>query len=229
MNKKVFVLTGAGISAESGIKTFRDSGGLWEDHRIEDVATPEGFLRDPELVHKFYNLRRAQLDDLKVAPNLAHITLANYEKTNNNIMVVTQNVDNLHERAGTRNLFHMHGELLKIRCMKTGKIYQTKEAHTIESICDCCNESGNLRPHIVWFGEMPLYMDEINRELIDCDIFISIGTSGNVYPASMLVDMTPPNCRRVELNFENTPVSNRFDESINGPATEIVPEFFKKI
>ncbi len=226
---KVVVLTGAGISAESGIKTFRDSGGLWGNYKIEDVASPDGFRENPNLVLDFYNQRRRQLIDHSVVPNLAHYALANYEKFNSNILIVTQNVDNLHERAGSKNVLHMHGELLKMRCANTAKIFDIKGDFDKDSLCECCNQKGSLRPHIVWFGEMPMYLDLIYKHLKDCDYFISVGTSGNVYPAAMFIDHVSEDCRSTELNFQSTPFSSKFHEHISGKATGIVPSFFEKL
>jgi len=169
--QSIVVLTGAGISAESGIKTFRASDGLWENHRIEDVASPEGFTRDPKLVHQFYNARRQQLLSDAVKENTAHIALAKLERDfTGDFLLVTQNIDDLHERGGSKNVLHMHGEILKSRCKKTNLIYDCKEDIHIETPCPCCNEVGNLRPHIVWFGEMPLYMDEIYSAISQCDL-----------------------------------------------------------
>nr|WP_324682107.1 Sir2 family NAD+-dependent deacetylase [Bibersteinia trehalosi] len=182
---KIVVLTGAGISAESGIRTFRAEDGLWENHRVEDVATPEGYKRDPELVQRFYNERRRKLFDPEVQPNAAHLALAKLEeKLGENLLIVTQNVDNLHERAGSRNVIHMHGELLKVRCPNKGTVYDWQGDVKDEDRCTCCQIPRKLRPHIVWFEEMPLEMDRIYSALMECDIFISIGTSGNVYPAA---------------------------------------------
>ena len=182
-SEKVFVLTGAGISAESGIRTFRDTGGLWENFRVEDVATPEGYERNPGLVWKFYNQRR--LDLRKADPNPAHYALAEMQKKIPGFFLVTQNVDNLHERGGSVDFVHMHGELLKVRCLDCGKVYHDESELSSEPRCSFCN--GYLRPHIVWFGEIPLEMDRIMEKLSDCDWFIGIGTSGAVYPAAQFI------------------------------------------
>ena len=219
------ILTGAGISQESGIKTFRDSNGLWENHRIEDVASPEGFARNPKLVHHFYNLRRKQLLSNDVKPNAAHLVLAELENSDEiKFLLVTQNVDNLHERAGSKNLLHMHGELLKVRCQKTGDIFSWKDDLTQDDKCQCCGETHQLRPHIVWFGEVPLFMDEIDEALTTCDIFVSIGTSGVVYPAAGFVGRVPKKCRKIEINNQDTPISNVFDEHWIGQASQEVPK-----
>ncbi|MFT7617588.1 MAG: NAD-dependent deacetylase [Planctomycetota bacterium] len=224
--KSIVVLTGAGISSESGIKTFRDNDGLWENHRIEDVATPEAFAANPEFVHRFYNARRGQLIS-EVEPNAGHLALAQFEQTfDGRFMLVTQNVDDLHERAGSQNLFHMHGELLKARCMRSGDIHAWIDDLNETILCTCCQSPGNLRPHIVWFGEMPFYMDEIEQALADCDMFISIGTSGNVYPAAGFVQVANGRgAHTVELNLEPTITESHFREQHYGPASSCVPKF----
>ncbi len=227
--KSIVVLTGAGISAESGISTFRASDGLWENHRIDDVATPEGFERNPQLVHHFYNQRRRQLLQEDINPNAAHIALARLEREfPGEVLIVTQNVDNLHERAGSRNLLHMHGELLKMRCQQTNLIFDVQEDIGFDTLCRCCQTPGNLRPHIVWFGEIPLYMPQINRALENCSLFIAIGTSGNVYPASGFYQTAKIHrARTVELNLEQTRSS--FDERIHGRASIVVPEYVDQL
>lgn len=239
MNQKkyqsIVILTGAGISAESGIRTFRASDGLWEEHRIEDVASPEGFTRDPEMVHRFYNLRREHLLDQDIKPNIAHIALAKFEQKlssngSGDFTLVTQNIDDLHERSGSQNLFHMHGELLKIRCAQTGKIFYCYEQTSPFSLCSCCKQAGNLRPHVVWFGEMPLYMDEIYRALEQCDLFIAVGTSGNVYPAAGFFEIAKSvGAHTVELNLEPSTNGSLFAEQIYGTASEIVPQYLDAI
>ena len=229
--KHIVFLTGAGISAESGIKTFRDSNGLWEDHDILEVASPSGFDRNPELVHKFYNLRRAQLLSDEVHPNKAHNALARLEKEfDGKVTIITQNVDNLHEASGSENIIHMHGELIKMRCKETAKIYLKKGDIRHEDKCPCCFKIGNLRPHIVWFGEYPMHIDQIEKELESCDLFISIGTSGQVYPAAMFVNLVKLNgTYTIEANIEETNVSENFDEHLVGPATEIVSNLVEEI
>ncbi|MCB1603384.1 MAG: NAD-dependent deacylase [Gammaproteobacteria bacterium] len=224
---KIVVLTGAGISAESGLSTFRDNNGLWENHRIEDVATPEAFTRNPDLVHKFYNLRRANLKTVK--PNAAHFALAEAEKKFKNFLLVTQNVDNLHERAGSRNLIHMHGELLSKSCTFCNQISRIEGELGKDMPCAFCGKVGGLRPDIVWFGEMPYEMERIYQELLQCDLFVSIGTSGSVYPAAGFVEIAnQARARTVELNLEPGEQKSHFQESIYGKASEIVPEFFSK-
>ncbi len=221
----IVVLTGAGISAESGISTFRASDGLWENHRIEDVATPQGFERNPQLVHHFYNARRRQLLQPSVRPNAAHSALARLEhQFPGEVLIVTQNVDNLHERAGNRNLIHMHGELLKMRCQVSHLIFDIREDLGFDTVCRCCGQPGNLRPHIVWFGEMPLEMPRITRALETCDLFLSIGTSGNVYPAAGFYQSAKSRgAHTVELNLD--PTASHFDEHRYGNATDLVPHF----
>ncbi|MGQ8820549.1 Sir2 family NAD+-dependent deacetylase [Bibersteinia trehalosi] len=228
---KIVVLTGAGISAESGIRTFRAEDGLWENHRVEDVATPEDYKRDPELVQRFYNERRRKLFDPEVQPNAAHLALAKLEeKLGENLLIVTQNVDNLHERAGNQNIIHMHGELLKVRCPNKGTVYDWQGDVKDEDRCTCCQIPRRLRPHIVWFGEMPLEMDRIYSALMDCDYFISIGTSGNVYPAAGFVqEANNWGAKTIELNLEPSLVKNAFQEARYGKATEIVPQFMDEI
>lgn len=227
--RSVVVLTGAGVSAESGIKTFRASDGLWENHPIEEVATPEGFDRNPQLVYEFYNGRRRQLLSPDIRPNSAHSALARFEyEFQGEFLLVTQNVDNLHERAGSENVLHMHGELLKMRCMNTDLIYECRTDIDFDAQCKCCRTPGNLRPHIVWFGEMPFYMVRITEALMNCDLFISIGTSGNVYPASGFYQTAKQyDAHTVELNLEAT--GSRFDTHHYGPATEVVPGFLDSV
>mgnify|MGYP000002889024 CR=1 FL=1 len=230
--RSVVVLTGAGISAESGIRTFRASDGLWEEHRIEDVASPEGFARNPTLVYDFYNQRRRQLLAPTIKPNAAHSALARFEhdlvQAGGEFLLVTQNVDNLHERAGSDSLYHMHGELLKSRCTNSGLIFDWREDLGFDSVCRCCQQKGNLRPHIVWFGEMPFYMNEIEAALARCDLFIAIGTSGNVYPAAGFGQLARyAGAHTVEINLEDT--RSGFNEVVLGPATTRVPEFFNSL
>jgi NAD-dependent deacetylase len=225
--KSIVVLTGAGISAESGIKTFRASDGLWEEHRIEDVATPEGFERNPALVQRFYNQRRRPILDQKVHPNSAHYALAELEKGfQGDFLLVTQNIDNLHEQAGSNKLLHLHGEILKMRCLVTERVYECASDIALTDVCECCGTPGNLRPHIVWFGEMPLYMDQIYAALSACDLFLSIGTSGNVYPAAGFVQMAnQAGANTIEINLEESNVASAFDEALYGKAGEVLPEW----
>ena len=226
--QKIVVLTGAGISAESGLKTFRDNNGLWENHRVEEVATPKAFYSNPKLVYKFYNQRREQLLSDEVKENRGHLALAELEKKfDGEFVLITQNVDDLHERAGSKNVLHMHGELMKMRCSNTEEVYSAPKYFDGESICDCCQSKGSLRPHIVWFGEIPFYMDEIQRHLYECDLFVSIGTSGLVYPAAQFVQIAKmgSKCETVEINLNNTEISSHFDKVYQGPAGKSVDEF----
>lgn len=229
MNKyrSIVVLTGAGISAESGIKTFRASDGLWEEHRVEDVATPEAFVRDPVLVQRFYNERRRPILENSVHPNPAHLALARLEQEfSGRFTLVTQNIDNLHEQAGSSDVWHMHGEILKIRCNNTEQVYDCAGDVNVEDKCTCCNLAGTLRPHIVWFGEMPLYMDAIYRALAECDLFIAIGTSGNVYPAAGFVQLAnQAGADSLEINLEQSNVASDFSAALYGKAGEILPEW----
>ncbi|QDK44717.1 NAD-dependent protein deacylase [Bdellovibrio sp. ZAP7] len=227
--KNIVILTGAGISAESGIRTFRDQDGLWEEHRIEDVATPEAFHRDPALVQRFYNARRSQLKDPKVVPNAAHFALAELEKAwEGEFLLVTQNVDNLHRKAGSQNLLHMHGRLDQIRCLSCEEVMLWEEDLEVNESCPQCGIKGALRPDIVWFGEMPHHMDEIYYALENADIFISIGTSGNVYPAAGFVQLAWK-ARKIEINVKDTEISRAFEEHLVGPASEEVPKLVKQI
>ncbi len=223
--QRIVILTGAGISAESGIRTFRAADGLWEEHRVEDVATPQGFAANPGLVHRFYNQRRHQLLHGGVRPNAAHLALARLEaELAGEVLLVTQNIDDLHERAGSRNLIHMHGELLRIRCSRTGRLFPIRGDVAVGDPCECCGRTGTLRPNVVWFGEVPLQMDEIYRALGQCDLFIAIGTSGHVYPAAGFVgEARAAGAHTVEINLEPSAVHSRFAEQRRGLATQQVP------
>lgn len=227
--RSIVVLTGAGISAESGIETFRAAEGLWANHHVDDVATLEGFARNPKLVYEFYNQRRRQLLTPEVSPNAAHSALAKFEhEFGGEFLLVTQNVDNLHERAGSENLIHMHGELLKMSCLNSKLVFDISEDFDYDTHCRCCRSAGNLRPHVVWFGEMPLQMNLINRALENCDMFVAIGTSGNVYPASGFYQAAKiRKASTVELNLKRT--GSSFDQHICGPATKSVPQFFNSL
>ncbi|MCK9470007.1 MAG: NAD-dependent protein deacylase [Porticoccaceae bacterium] len=229
--RNIVILTGAGVSAESGIRTFRAADGLWEEHRVEDVATPEGFAADPALVQRFYNQRRRQLLGGEVQPNAAHLALARLEaEFAGEFLLVTQNIDDLHERAGSRNLIHMHGELLKARCAESGELYPAVTDLAVTDRCDCCARAGNLRPHVVWFGEMPLQMDEIYRALSSCDLFVAIGTSGHVYPAAGFVsEAGAAGAHTIEINLEPSAVESRFAEQRRGPAGTLVPQLVEEL
>ncbi|MEM1293836.1 MAG: Sir2 family NAD+-dependent deacetylase [Verrucomicrobiota bacterium] len=227
--KSIVILTGAGISAESGLKTFRDSNGLWEGHRPEEVATPEAFAANPDMVHRFYNQRRAQLSE--VEPNAAHLALADLEKSlGDDFLLVTQNVDNLHERAGNTRVLHMHGELGKMRCALCSVTSPCTTDLATTDVCESCDRPGGLRPDIVWFGEMPYHLDRIYEALEAADLFIAIGTSGVVYPAAQFVSHARQHrARTVEINLEAAANSDIFDESILGPATEKVPIYVERV
>lgn len=232
----IVILTGAGISRESGIATFRDAGGLWEKMRVEDVATPTAFKRDPDLVYEFYNARRKQLTS--VAPNAAHHALVRLERESPDpVLLVTQNVDDLHDRAGSKNLLHMHGELLKARCVTCGLIQPWTGDLTAEDACPACGpvpgagkgKPGRMRPHIVWFEEMPLYMDEIESALARCDTFVSIGTSGSVYPAAgFAAAARAAGAQVLEINMEPSANQRYFHRGHYGPATRTVPAWVEE-
>jgi NAD-dependent deacetylase len=232
VNGPIVVLTGAGISKESGLSTFRDADGIWATVRIEDVATPEAFRRDPARVHAFYNARRRLHGDTAIAPNAAHAALARLERAwPGGVLVVTQNIDNLHERAGTTNLIHMHGELLKARCIWCDFVAPWHDDLSTATPCPTCGAAGGMRPHVVWFGEMPLEMDRIAAAIDGCGLFVSIGTSGNVYPAAGFVSQArrTGRTRTVELNLEPSEGAPLFDETLYGRATEIVPAFVERL
>ncbi|MGB6222463.1 NAD-dependent deacylase [Haloferula sp.] len=223
------ILTGAGISAESGVPVFRGDDGLWEGHRVEDVATPEGFLRDPQLVHEFYNQRRRRL--LEVEPNAAHRALARLAKElRGKLTLVTQNIDDLHERGGSPEVLHMHGELLKSRCNQCRAVSTCCEDLSRASICGSCGGIDCLRPHVVWFGEMPFHLEEVGSELQRADLFVSIGTSGRVYPAAGFVEVAAAaGARTLELNLQESAASEVFTDSRKGPASELVPAWVEEV
>lgn len=228
--RNIVVLTGAGMSAESGVPTFRGADGLWEGHRIEEVASPEGFACDPELVHHFYNLRRAALNTVK--PNAGHLALARLEREwPGRFLLVTQNVDDLHERAGSKQLIHMHGELLKARCELCGAVLSWSKDLSSGTRCPACGGIGGMRPHIVWFGEMPFEMETITNALKGADLFLSIGTSGVVYPAAGFAQTAArnPSCRLVEFNIESTGISRQFRERVIGPVSVELPRFVEQL
>jgi NAD-dependent deacetylase len=223
----IVVLTGAGISQESGLSTFRDVDGIWARYRVEDVATPEAFARDPARVHEFYNLRRRNLLAGNVQPNPAHLALVALESSwPGDFLLVTQNIDDLHERAGSKALIHMHGEMRKVRCAPCGDVRVFAGDLTLASICPACGCPGGLRPHVVWFGETPFEMERIAAALESCGFFISIGTSGNVYPAAGFVaEARSRGARTVELNLEPSQGESLFAERRYGKASEIVPGY----
>lgn len=218
---RIVVLTGAGISAESGLATFRGPGGLWEGHRVEEVATPGAFARDPALVHRFYDLRRAKLRE--VEPNAAHRALARLEAAHE-LTLVTQNVDDLHERGGSRGVIHMHGRLQGALCAACA--HRWEAGATLAGVpCPACGAAA-ARPDVVWFGEMPYEMDRIERALRRCELFAAIGTSGQVWPAAGFVEIArDAGARTVEMNLERSAMSRAFDEHRPGPASVTVPEW----
>jgi NAD-dependent deacetylase len=227
----IVILTGAGISAESGLETFRGAGGLWCGHKVEDVATREAFARNPAMVHEFYNMRRQGLLKPEINPNPAHRALAELEeKWPGHVLVVTQNIDDLHERAGTKNLIHMHGEVLKAFCHFCRNNIPCRDDLSVNISCAACSKKGGIRPDIVWFGEMPYRMDEIFEALSNCDLFLSIGTSGNVYPAAGFVnEALRHGALTAELNLEPSLNASVFHESLTGPASITVPDFVRSV
>lgn len=229
MQDRIVILTGAGISAESGVSTFRDKDGIWARYDYREVATPEGFARNPRLVHDFYNMRRRA--HAGIAPNAAHHALARLEREHKgHVAVVTQNVDALHEAAGSRNLIHMHGEIMKALCARCEERRPWREDLSTAVACPACSEPGGMRPDVVWFGEMPYHMERIYELLAQADMFISIGTSGNVYPAAGFVaDARRHGAYTVELNLEPSEGRSLFHAAIHGPATEVVPAYVDRI
>ena len=226
--ENIVILTGAGISAESGIATFRGPGGLWEGHRVEDVCTPEALADDPALVHRFYDLRRAALAG--VQPNAAHVALARLDAAwPGDLLIVTQNVDDLHERAGARRLLHMHGELNSGLCAACGDRRAFAGAMPPGTACVACGAAA-VRPDIVFFGEMPYAMERIDAALKDCDLFVSIGTSGGVYPAAGFVQTARYyGSRTLELNLEPSGGSVFFGETRLGAAGVLVPDWVEEV
>ena len=226
--RNIVVLTGAGLSAESGLATFRGYGGLWEGHRVEDVCTPEALAADPALVHRFYDLRRAALD--AVAPNAAHQALARLDaEWPGELLIVTQNVDDLHERAGARRLLHMHGELRSALCAACGARTPHSDALPPGSRCATCGTAA-LRPDIVFFGEMPYEMDRIEAALAEADLFVSIGTSGAVYPAAGFVQAArEAGAATLELSLDRSLGSRLFDETRLGLASAVVPAWVEEV
>lgn len=219
---RIAVLTGAGISAESGLATFRASDGLWENHRIEDVATPEAFARDPALVHEFYNMRRRNAAQAK--PNTAHFALADLARSHD-VMLITQNVDDLHERAGSPEVIHMHGALNRASCAACGHRWTAPAVMQPEDACPSCGDA-STRPDIVWFGEMPYQMETIWQALEEAEIFAAIGTSGNVYPAAGFAQHAARlGVECIELNLEESANARDFTRRITGPASQTVPEW----
>jgi NAD-dependent deacetylase len=229
--QRILILTGAGISKESGLDTFRDADGTWSKVPLEEVATPEAFARNPARVQEFYNARRRSLRNANITPNAAHRALTLLERDwPGEMLVVTQNIDDLHERAGSRHLIHMHGELLKARCIACESASPWLDDIALESTCPACRQSGRLRPHVVWFGEMPLEIDVIQEAVAVCDVFVAIGTSGVVYPAAGFVQAArQAGAHTIELNLEPSEGQSHFAERIYGPATEVVPAFVEEL
>ena len=227
MSPSIVILTGAGISKESGLDTFRDADGIWSKMQFEEVATPEAFRRDKRRVHGFYNARRRGLLAAAVQPNPAHFALAELERRwPGEVLLVTQNIDDLHERAGSRNLIHMHGELLKARCAGCGAVTEARGDLDESLVCPACNQPGGMRPHVVWFGEMPFQVERIYESLSRCGIFLSVGTSGTVYPAAGFVGAAAAaGARTIELNLERSFGHTLFGEGDYGPASSVVPRF----
>lgn len=219
-NNHIVILTGAGVSAESGIPTFRGVGGLWEGRDVMELATPEAFERNRDLVQRFYNERRQDL--LKIEPNAAHRAIARLQREYpGRVTLVTQNIDDLHERGGSPEVWHIHGELLLSRCERCYAVQHCHEDLHSASVCENCGRAGRLRPHVVWFGEVPFHLDNLNIKTRDATLFAAIGTSGLVYPAANFVHIARSRgARCIEFNLESS--DGVFDEFIPGPATQTV-------
>lgn len=229
---RIFVLTGAGVSAESGLGTFRDQDGVWTQYDLNVVATPEGFARNPVLVRDFYNTRRANLAGAR--PNAAHEALVRLEaglaQRGGDLFLCTQNVDDLHEKAGSRRVIHMHGELAVTRCHHCEATWPDAGPLAAETVCAACGQPGGARPHVVWFGEIPLFMDEIEDALSRADLFVSIGTSGSVYPAAGFVNQARTmGVTTCEINLEPSANAYVFDQKVYGPATEVMPDWVEQV
>ncbi len=226
---RIAILTGAGVSAESGLNTFRDSGGLWEGYDPLNIATPSALETNRDVVLDFYNLRRSQLNEC--LPNPSHLAISHFQKAfSGHVFLITQNVDDLHERAGSSQVLHMHGSLKAMRCEHCHQEMEALQTFKSSTPCPSCRKPGKLRPDIVFFGEIPKQLDEINIEIMKADLFVSIGTSGVVYPAAGLVVQARDNgaiC--VEINKEKSEAANPFDYSYIGLATAEVPKFFSKV
>lgn len=227
--KHIVFLTGAGISAESGLATFRSENGLWNNHRVEDVATIEAYLRNPDYVHQFYNDMRPEL--FKAEPNPAHLAITDLQSNYPaQIDIVTQNVDTLHEKAGNKNIYHIHGQINQIVCLNCGHVFETWGDISSEDKCEKCGVVGMLKPNIVFFGENLLYMDKVDNLLKSCDLFISIGTSGVVYPAAGFVQIAKMfGADTIELNMEQTSNNRLFDRHIYGPAGTTLPALVQEL
>jgi NAD-dependent deacetylase len=223
----IVLLTGAGISQESGLSTFRDADGIWTSVPIEEVATPAAFARDPARVNAFYNARRRKLLSGDIAPNAAHLALARLQQARTDVVLITQNVDDLHERAGSPNVLHMHGELLKARCLACAGEFPWRDDIAVDSRCPLCGIAGRLRTAVVWFEERPRHLAEIAEALAACRLFAAIGTSGSVNPAASFVEMAKGHS--VEINLAPSAIADRFDEALYGPASRSVPAFVKRL
>jgi NAD-dependent deacetylase len=228
-HRRIVILTGSGVSAESGVATFRDKDGIWSKYDYREVATPEGFARNPALVHDFYNQRRRA--HRSIAPNAAHHALARLEREHKGeVVLVTQNVDALHEAAGSKNLIHMHGELLKALCARCRARHAWIDDLSIATACPACGGAGGMRPDVVWFGEMPYHMERISALLAAADLFVSIGTSGSVYPAAGFVaEARSHGAHTLELNLEPSAGASLFHEAIHGAAGTIVPAYVEQL
>lgn len=224
---RIVILTGAGVSAESGLGTFRDKGGLWTRYDLAEVATPEGFAKNPGLVHDFYNARRANA--LDAAPNAAHAALARLTVEGGaRVTLVTQNIDDLHERAGAQGVIHMHGEITRALCALCEARWEAPQVMSVDDACPSCSKPAT-RPDIVWFGEIPYHMDRILGLLSEADLFVAIGTSGEVYPAAGFVEQAAmAGAETLEINLEPS-APGRFDRVITGPATEVVPDWVAEV
>ncbi len=223
----IVLLTGAGVSQESGLSTFRDADGIWTSVPIEDVATPQAFARDPSRVNAFYNSRRRKLLGADIAPNAAHRALAQLQISRPDVILITQNVDDLHERAGSPQALHMHGELLKARCLACEREFAWREDISPESRCPDCGDSGRLRTAVVWFNERPRHLDAIAKALAACRLFVAIETSGSVNPAASFVEMVKGHS--VEIKLAPSAIAGRFDEGLYGPASRTVPPFVERL
>jgi len=227
--RHIVLLTGAGVSAESGLGTFRDEDGLWTKYDLTDVATPEGYYRNPKLVLDFYNARRTNC--LDAAPNPAHEAVARLQRAYpGRVTLVTQNIDNLHERSGSPEVIHMHGELMQALCSACGHQWSWSGVMSEEDVCHVCGNVGTVRPDVVWFGEMPYHMDMIWSRLADCDLFVAIGTSGAVYPAAGFVaDAKHRGAKALEINLQPSENAVLFDDALLGPASETVPRWVERV
>ncbi len=230
--KNIVVLTGSGVSAESGVAPFRDADGVWAKYDYREVATPEGFAANPALVHEFYNMRRRGVQTAE--PNAAHRALAELEAgleaRGGRMTLITQNVDNLHEQAGSKNLLHMHGELCKAACAACGDVCDWRDDLSVKTVCGACGRSGAMRPYVVWFGEIPRFMDEAADAIMAAELFVSIGTSGSVYPAAGFVaEARALGIPAMELNLEPSENAYLFNDSRYGPATEVAPQWVREV